>query len=263
MTRHGHDIDICIDCVYLLANGAPESVEPSWCPWNNGQPDSTGAVYVTAGPERSRHHLGPEYRGGYRTGGESCDGTCEDAIAAHSAAVEAAWQGYAVTLGAVDCEYCGAGAREANPTIQEDCRGWFSYSPCELCGSRLGGTREHAHASPDTLAAMFEDTKSGWMTPDALERAAVREIHRLASDLAAAEREADRERDKGEELDAALRELVDTVRLYVAAPGDYLTDLRYTVEEAEAALGNVNSDGLPPLGASPVELAAYALGVTQ
>jgi hypothetical protein len=48
-----------------------------------------------------------------------------------------------VTLGSISCEFCGRGAREADPET-ETCEAWFSHSSCDTCGSPLGGHREHA-----------------------------------------------------------------------------------------------------------------------
>lgn len=51
-----------------------------------------------------------------------------------------------ITLGSIDCEYCGSEARTADPDGTEDCESWFSWSACDTCGSHLGGDRDHAVA---------------------------------------------------------------------------------------------------------------------
>lgn len=111
------ELDVCTDCVMLIANGGCDSVEPSWCPDNEGL-------------------LPYEY---------ACDGSCESASDADAAAVDRIWEGYDVTLGSVDCEYCGSEAREVDDQV-EDCESWFSMGSCDGCGSRLGGSRFHAVA---------------------------------------------------------------------------------------------------------------------
>ena len=118
------ELSICVDCLYLLANGQPESVDPSWCPT-----DSDG-------------------RTGYHNG-VPCDGTCEGAVSAHAEAVNRIWEGYELTLGSVECEWCGSEAREADDQIT-DCEPHFSMSQCDGCGSRLGGDRVHAVAWEET-----------------------------------------------------------------------------------------------------------------
>ena len=111
------DLDICVDCLMLIANGGSDMVEPSWCPDNKG--------------------LQPyEY---------TCDGTCEAAAQAHAAEVNRIWEGYDLTLGSIECEYCGSSAREDDDQI-EDCEPWFSWNACHACQSRLGGDRHHAVA---------------------------------------------------------------------------------------------------------------------
>lgn len=53
-----------------------------------------------------------------------------------------------VTLGSIECEYCGRdarqAARDAGKDDVENCEPWFSHSSCDLCGSPLGGHRDHA-----------------------------------------------------------------------------------------------------------------------
>ena len=114
------ELDVCIDCIMLLANGGEGPVEPSW---SGTDPDHD---------EYDQH-------------GPTCDGSCETAKDAHVAAVDRIWEGYELTLGSVDCEYCGSEAREVDDQI-EDCESWFSMASCDGCGSRLGGSRFHAVA---------------------------------------------------------------------------------------------------------------------
>ena len=113
-----HDLDICVDCVMLFANGGSDSVEPSWCP--EGHDDG---------------------------------GTCEEAAENHAAATERNWpstEGWALHNGSHECEWCGFEARESEDFNGDDCEGWFSHSSCDACGSRLGGTREHGIAMRET-----------------------------------------------------------------------------------------------------------------
>jgi len=64
--------------------------------------------------------------------------------------------GWHLSLGSLDCEYCGSEAREENPEL-EDCEPWFSWNACHGCGSRLGGDRWHASAWRYTPTPSFED----------------------------------------------------------------------------------------------------------
>lgn len=71
-----------------------------------------------------------------------CDGSCETARDNYLAAVELNWpdnDGWHLTTGSRDCEWCSG-------PDEEDCEGWFSMSSCDICNSRLGGTRYHATA---------------------------------------------------------------------------------------------------------------------
>ena len=47
------------------------------------------------------------------------------------------WDGWHLHAGGT-CEYC--------EDSEEPCEGWFSSSPCDCCGSSLGGSRHHATA---------------------------------------------------------------------------------------------------------------------
>lgn len=78
--------------------------------------------------------------------GETDGNWSEEETAEYLARVESHQEGVQhVTLGSIECEHCGRGAREANADV-EDCEAWFSRSPCDHCGSTLGGDREHAVA---------------------------------------------------------------------------------------------------------------------
>ena len=66
----------------------------------------------------------------------------------HAEDIERQWptkDGWHLTNGSVECEYCGGEVRAKDDTV-EDCEGWFSRTPCDGCGSRLYGTREHGVA---------------------------------------------------------------------------------------------------------------------
>ena len=122
------DLSVCVDCLFLLANGG-DSVEPSWCPDNEG----------------------------LRPYDYTCDGTCEAAAEAHVAAVDRNWEGWDLVLGSNDCEWCGTEAREADDFNGDSCEPWFSWSACHGCGSKLGGNREHAIGMRETT--ITEDGK--------------------------------------------------------------------------------------------------------
>ena len=111
-----HELDVCVDCLFLLANGGGDSVEPSWCPDNR---DRRPWDYV-------------------------CDGSCEAAATAHAAAVERNWPDpWILAPGSRECEWCGDEARGDDDTVEE-CEPWFSWAACDGCGSTLGGDRVHA-----------------------------------------------------------------------------------------------------------------------
>jgi len=82
--------------------------------------------------------------------GEVFDSEGNDIAAEHANLMVAVWgEKFDITLGSLECEYCGADAREAarnNDTEIEDCEPWFSWQSCDGCGSHLGGDREHAVA---------------------------------------------------------------------------------------------------------------------
>ena len=71
--------------------------------------------------------------------GEVTDGEGNDITAEVYRRIAMVWGDAEITLGVRrgECDYC--------PTESgEDCEPWFSCSPCECCGSSLGGNREHA-----------------------------------------------------------------------------------------------------------------------
>lgn len=114
--EYSSDLDICDDCLMLIANGGGDQVEPSWCPDNAG--------------DRPYDYV--------------CSGDCEAAAAAHAAAVELNWPDpWHLDIGARECEYCSG-------EDEEDCEPWFSWHACHTCGSRLGGNRHHAIAWRET-----------------------------------------------------------------------------------------------------------------
>ena len=120
------ELNICADCLTLFANGTPESVNPSWC------------------EEHCNGNNADCFKGS--TCSDSCDGSCKSATDAHASAIDANWENWDITLGSLECEFCGSVARENDETIEEDCEQWFSWHQCHGCSSRYGGGRWHAVA---------------------------------------------------------------------------------------------------------------------
>ena len=118
--EYSNDLDICVDCLMLVANGGVDSVEPSWCPDEH----------------RDRSPYAADY----------CGGTCETAAENHVAAVERLHpEPWHLEVGSRDCEWCGVDVHGYRAEL-EDCEPWFSWSPCHGCGSGLGGSRMHGLA---------------------------------------------------------------------------------------------------------------------
>lgn len=93
-TSNTVDLSVCVDCLFLLANG------------------------------------------------EVQDGEGNDITQEHAHKVRMLWSDTEITLGSLECRYC--------PTEENgDCESWFSYLPCNCCGSSLGGDRSHATAWVD------------------------------------------------------------------------------------------------------------------
>lgn len=78
--------------------------------------------------------------------GETPGDLTEEECADFLRRVEEGTAGCQITLGSIECEYCGSKARAADPDGTKDCEPWFSWSACDTCGSNLGGNREHAVA---------------------------------------------------------------------------------------------------------------------
>jgi len=66
--------------------------------------------------------------------GEVFDAHGDDITAQHAAKIDAIWGDTELTLGHVDAEE------------ESDAEPWFSWQPCDGCGSTLGGDREYATA---------------------------------------------------------------------------------------------------------------------
>lgn len=97
-------LEICIDCVSLLANGEVF--------------DSEGNNIATE----------------------------------HAAAIEREWPDTEITLGRMHTEECLRFSDCCEHTDGPEPEPWFSWSPCEACGSTLGGDREYATAWIENLA---------------------------------------------------------------------------------------------------------------
>ena len=93
-TSETYTLDVCVDCVQLIANG------------------------------------------------EVIDAEGEDIAGEHAERMEQQWPDAHLTLGATDCEHCP-------DEHGQDCEPWFAWSPCDGCGSTLGGNRSHATATAD------------------------------------------------------------------------------------------------------------------
>jgi hypothetical protein len=110
-------IDVCIDCVYFNAY------------------DRLDDTTMTADPQAAEKHRARIAASGWSYGTEftsGCGSNCPD--------IDSDGTGGC-------CNYQDwSGTGELEPDDNADPGPWFSWNPCEQCGSTLGGDREHATA---------------------------------------------------------------------------------------------------------------------
>ncbi len=124
----------------------------------------------------------------------------EDECNEYDERVSSAWDGWEITLGTLECEWCSDDEDECEST-------GFTFSACDLCDStgpwQGGGERYHATAWPVTPEA------SGYSY-----RRLVYTVGSLQADLARANRDLDTMTDNRDELETDLAGLVKRLEAY-------------------------------------------------